>query len=223
MQVSPASAVPKTMNGDTRVYQDPPVCIDTGDQASVKQTLDEALMQAVGDVGFVEDMRQQNAKLALMVFALLAGAVGQFYEKYDTAWTFPVNVVMLFICCSLYFTVSGALEYVLRHRETTVIAFYRPFDAAKNHAGMAVHTDGETHTDQYQIALVERDGRGACLSKHYGVGEFFDIDGNLDEEAFDAVAKQLLLRYNNGERDDEPAALAPRADFFPYAPKAKSC
>jgi len=213
---------------EDRVYQDPPVCVDTGDQNSVKQALDEAVMEAVGDVGFAEDMRQQNAKLLLMVVASLVAAIAQFYEKYDKAWTFPVNSVMLFICCSLYFTASGVLQYVLTCQEKDCIAFYKPFDGEGNaggapqHAGMAVHTTCERFTDQYQITLVTRDGLGVCLSKHFSVGEFFDIDGNLDEEAFDAKAKLLLLRYNKGERDDEPAAFAPSADYFSYAPKAKS-
>jgi hypothetical protein len=103
-------------------------------------------MEAAGDVGFAENMRQQNAKLLLMVVASLVAAIAQFYEKYDKAWTFPVNRVMLFICCSLYFTASGVLQYVLTCQEKDCIAFYKPFDdkdnagGAPQHAGMAVHT-----------------------------------------------------------------------------------
>ena len=215
------SAVVPKMADDNRVYADPPPCVDTGDQNSVKQALDEALMAAIQDCGHEEDMRQQNAKLVLMLLASIVASIAQFYEKYDKAWEFPVNIVLLFICTSLYFTASGVLQYVLTYKEKDCIAFYQPLNPSV-HAGMAVHTTCGRFTDQYEITLVTRDGTGECLSKHYSVGEFFDIDGNLDEEAFDGKAKELVQRYDAKERDAKKATFAIQADFFPSKPKAKA-
>eukprot|EP00937_MAST-01D_sp_MAST-1D-sp2_P003290 g3290.t1 len=207
---------------------DPPLCVDTGDQNSVKQALDDSLMKAVAHLGYIADERQQNMKLKLMVFACAVASMAQFWDKVEKRWEFPKNMTLLYVCTSLYFTASGILQYIMMYMERDVLGFYNndpedPKAEERQQAGVAVHSTFGRFTDQYEVTLARRDGTGKCLSKEYSVGEFFDIDGNQDEMEWVKAVQTLVDRFNRGDTD-EKSVQNTSADMYPNitAPGAAS-
>ena len=183
-------------------YADPPACVDTGDQNAVKQALDDVLLKGIEHMGYSEDMRQQNLKLKIMVFASVVASMAQFKDKLDKNWEFPKNMTLLYVGCSLYFIASGILQYMIMYMERDVIGFFgAKEDGGGGGGGMAVHTTFGRFTDQYEVTLVTRDNSGRCLSKEYSVGEFFDLDGNLDEMEFVQAVRKLVNRFAAGDTD----------------------
>ena len=202
-------------------YADPPACVDTGDQNAVKQALDDVLLKGIEHMGYSEDMRQQNLKLKIMVFASVVASMAQFKDKLDKNWEFPKNMTLLYVGCSLYFIASGILQYMIMYMERDVIGFFgAKKDVGGGGGGMAVHTTFGRFTDQYEVTLVTRDNSGRCLSKEYSVGEFFDLDGNLDEMEFVQAVRKLVNRFAAGETDKKGAPNT-RADLYGSGDKQK--
>jgi hypothetical protein len=91
------------MGGDDEEFEEPPPlnCVSTGDANLVRLTVDDAVMEVLQESGFAEDVKLGNVKMGLMVVACSVACLGQFWDKFDKSWAFPVNRTLLLCCCSV--------------------------------------------------------------------------------------------------------------------------
>jgi signal peptidase complex subunit 2 len=168
--------------------------IETGDTLKVKQVMDEAVVRAVLECGLQEDHKWGNVKLFLMASACVFAAVAQFYPS-----PFPESRGMLAVCCVSYFLCSGLLQCVLSFIDADIIIRTLPEGDAP---ALVVQTDFPRFHDEFLLWIGNADdfkvftafwGRGGDrdprTARVYKVGDYFDVDGNFDEQGLvDAVS-----------------------------------
>lgn len=171
----------------------------------MKQVLDEAVIVAVTDK-FPEDTAWDNLKLILMAASCVFAMIAQFAPL-----PFPESRPVLGICGSLYFVLSGALQFITTYLDKDAIVWTVPCVAYKsNDTAVCVRTNFPRFSEFYTVSieLVLKDAKGKLVpqpphvSQTWSVGRFFDKEGYFHEAGIMEECKQLMTRLEAGKYDE---------------------
>mmetsp|Transcript_13070 Transcript_13070/g.19293 ORF Transcript_13070/g.19293 Transcript_13070/m.19293 type:complete len:184 (-) Transcript_13070:154-705(-) len=163
--------------------------IDTGDFLKVKQTLDEAAIEAIGEQ-LEENHFLGNIKLLLMFIACAFACVAQFYPT-----PFPESRPILMVCCVAYFVLSGALQFIISYIEQDTIMITHPSEGCP---ALRIKTNFPRFQEVYNLSI--QDDTKEAISKfeqehELKVGDFFDKEGNFWDEGYAEKIDECIQQF----------------------------
>jgi signal peptidase complex subunit 2 len=170
----------------------------------MKQVLDEAVILAVTDK-YPEDTAWDNLKLYLMAASCIFAMIAQFAPL-----PFPESRPVLGICGSLYFVLSGALQFITTYLDKDAIVWTTPCVTYKETATpVCVRTNFPRFSEYYTVSieLVLKDDKGKLVTQPphvtqtWSVGQFFDKEGYFHEVGIMEECKKLMTRLEAGKYD----------------------
>lgn len=192
-----------------------PKRLNTGDAATIKRMLDDAVIQVMLDdseegLGYKEDIALSNLKLVVGFAGVGASLVSHVYPA-----PFPKNWLCLLLCCAWYFLMSGVLQLILSFCELESILLVR--GKSKGEVGLNFSTHMPRFQEMFTLAItplptgslglasapkfkpvmtsseveVSEDGS----QKQWPCNHFFSEEGLFAEEAFIAEARAFIVEY----------------------------
>ena len=188
--------------------------VDLGDMIKIKQVLDEAVAGAMLD-HVDEDLHWDNFKLTIMALACAFAMVAQFAPI-----PFPESRPVLGVCGSLYFLLSGVLQFIATFVDKDAILLTKPSPQSKNVTlqkyGLRVRSNLPRFSEWYTIVLEfcipKGEGDAAAATSHveqtWSVGQFFDKEGYFDEVGLSQEIAKLFERLEAKQYDGDDGAIA---------------
>lgn len=182
--------------------------VDTGDIIKVKQVLDETVVSALANTSQLkENHHVGNVKLILMALACGFAAVAQFAPI-----PFPENRLLLGVCGTIYFILSGILQLILWFVEDDAIMITYPDGTSGEKKGLRVRTAFPRYTEFFTLMLEYEDRKELkkkgespveFVKETWSVGNFFDVDGYFDAAGFDKAVDGVYERFKKKQFDVE--------------------
>lgn len=178
--------------------------VELGDMVKMKQVVDEAVIAAITDK-FPEDTRWDNMKLGLMAASCVFAMIAQFAPL-----PFPESRPVLGICGSLYFVLSGALQFITTYLDKDAIVWTLPcISYQSKKTAVCVRSNFPRFSEFYTVSieLVLKDEQGKLVHKPprvtqtWSVGQFFDKEGYFYEAGVMEETKKVLARLEAGKYD----------------------
>mmetsp|Transcript_18282 Transcript_18282/g.23553 ORF Transcript_18282/g.23553 Transcript_18282/m.23553 type:complete len:248 (+) Transcript_18282:168-911(+) len=198
--------------------------VDLGDMVKMKQVLDEGVSSALLD--FVpEEYNWDNFKMLLMFASCVFAVAAQFIPI-----PFPESRPVLGICGSLYFIISGILQFITTFIDKDMIMQSKPLSSEDKQTsfkqnpllfdyGLRIRSSFPRFSEFYAVILEfripEKDPLFGKIEEKsvkavWSVGKFFDKDGYFDEVGLSnevaKLFKGLEAEDYNGGNDNETAA-----------------
>uniref|UniRef100_A0A7S2YSC5 Signal peptidase complex subunit 2 n=1 Tax=Entomoneis paludosa TaxID=265537 RepID=A0A7S2YSC5_9STRA len=196
--------------------------VDLGDMVKMKQVLDEGISSALLD-HVPEDYNWDNFKLLLMFVSCVFAMTAQFAPI-----PFPESRPVLGICGSLYFILSGILQFITTFIDKDMIMQTLPLSEDDKTStkqspllfkyGLRVRSNFPRFSEFYTVVLEYRiPSKDPMYSKIeeksvkavWSVGKFFDKEGYFDEVGLANEVSKLYKRLEaedyNGKDDDKTA------------------
>lgn len=189
-----------------------------GDTTTMKRLLDDAVISVLLEKNeghqYVEDTSMSNLKLVIGFAGVGSSAVSHAYPA-----TFPKNWWVLLACCAWYFAMSGILQLLLSFVELESILIVRGkarADGTKQQ-NLNVSTYMPRYQEMFTLGITPVPGGAlslmsapsfrptvpggntapGCLQREWSVAEYFDEDGDFDEEKFMEQVHDFIDDYNN--------------------------
>lgn len=173
--------------------------VDLGDMVKIKQVLDEAVAAAILEK-VEEDYKWDNYKLLVMTTACVFAMIAQFAPV-----PFPESRPILGICGSLYFILSGVLQFITTFIDKDAILLTKPSESSKNeHAkkwGIRVRSNLPRFSEWYTVILEfrvpkeEKMVSPPMVEQVWSIGQFFDKEGYFDEVGLSQEVGKLFQRF----------------------------
>lgn len=187
--------------------------VDLGDMVKLKQVLDETVSSAIVEMTDIpEDYRWDNVKLGIMALACVFAMIAQFAPI-----PFPESRPVLGICGSLYFMLSGILQFITTFIDKDCILLTKPSIVSNNKEfhkyGLRVRSTLPRFSEYYTVTLEFqgynnnnnnnnlKTASSPCCSQKWSVGQFFDGEGYFDEEGLGMEINKLVKRIHNSNYD----------------------
>jgi len=182
--------------------------VDTGDIMKVKQVLDETVIASLLDTcKLTENGYWSNVKLILMATACFFASVAQFAPV-----PFPESRPLLGVCGSIYFILSGVLQWILVTVDVDAIAIMNPIKGESKK--LRIRTSFPRYTEFFTLIIEyedrkqkEKDEKNKeflpYVEQTWSVGKFFDVDGYFDAVGFDAAVAGVYQRFKNKKFDNK--------------------
>lgn len=169
-----------------------PIKVDKWDQNAVRFALDDAAKKIILDLGYCENFRLIDSRLAICTTAVFAAA---FALVYDWLYPFPASRNIIIICVVTYGLLMCLLTAYTTFVEKSIFLIAHQKDPIGTEPDV-VWTLSSTMAkyDNYYTLNIERseDTKSRCLSSAKKcVGEFFDENGELHMDAFRPVVMDL--------------------------------
>ena len=157
-----------------------------------------------------EDTYWDNCKLGLMFSACVFAMIAQFAPI-----PFPESRPVLGVCGSMYFVLSGILQFITTFIDKDMILLTKP---EKEHAnkemtkyGLRVRTSLPRFSEWFTVTIEFRkpkeEGPSPFCKQTWSVGNFFDKEGYFDEvglmEEVDKVVKRFAAQKYDKPDDDK--------------------
>jgi signal peptidase complex subunit 2 len=196
------SAKPQEEEEEFDEEEDPELllAVDVGDTVKVKQILEEtaasALLERVD-----EDVYLDNIKLSIMALACVFAMLAQFAPV-----PFPESRPILGVCCCLYFALTGVLQLFQTFIDKDCFLNTKPLQSSKNELlqkhGLRVRSDLPRFSEWFTVIL-EFQGmpNSPYVEQKWSIGQFFDVEGNFDEDGLEEEMDKLLDRLEAGKYD----------------------
>lgn len=184
---------------------------DLGDMAGLKRGLDDCALNAVLDAGYEEDHFTSNVKIGVGSITIAIALIAQFYPKKH-----PENWAVLLACLILYCLGSALLSLFSALYEEDACFITRPKKAAGDLA-LRVSSRLPRYSDRYSLVVSDQAKHEPGLTslwkpnprqsldgveKEWSLTEFYNVDGVLHKELFEAEVQKLLAHcdrlYNKG-------------------------
>lgn len=172
--------------------------VDLGDMVKMKQVLDEAVAAAILEQ-VQEDYRWDNMKLGLMTTACVFAMMAQFAPV-----PFPQSRPILAVCGSLYFILSGILQFITTFIDKDSILLTKPLPKSSNAElqkyGIRVRARLPRFSEYYTVLLEftipkEEKRESPKVEQVWSVGRFFDKEGYFDEVGLNHEIEKLFKRF----------------------------
>eukprot|EP01084_Bolivina_argentea_P266868 452820_1 len=184
--------------------------VEISDPMKVKQAIDEAIIKAVEDSGIKEDHFSCNIKIATMTGACLCAFIAQFILD-----PFPAQYVELCAMVSLYFVLTGVLQFVLVCVDRDIIVRTMPCVDPVIPA-LVVKTSFDRLSETFTLWVCDStnipkvgvsipficpnvDSGDRHTKKELKVGNFFDYEGHFDEVGIEeltiATVRSHISKY----------------------------
>merc|ERR1712142_170944 len=177
-----------------RITMDPEneVKIDKDDQNAVRIALDDAAKQVVLELGYKENFKLIDMRLAICTVAvLIAGAA----ILYDWLNPFPASKFFLLVCVFSYGFLMLVLTYYMQYIEKTTFLLAHQEDPVGTEPDVVwkLSSIAKKYDEFYELNVERNDGNGNVShdSVKKSVGEFFDTNGVLSMNAFKPVVLDL--------------------------------
>lgn len=182
--------------------------VDTGDIIKVKQVLDESVIASLIDACKLEENHYwSNIKLILMALACAFASVAQFAPI-----PFPDSRVILGICGSIYFIISGILQLIMVFVDHDAIGVMKPHKEGEK--GIRIRTIFPRYTEFYTLIIEYEDKKEKETDKSntenlpfvketWSIGKFFDVDGYFDAVGFETAVAGVYERFKNKKFDKD--------------------
>jgi signal peptidase complex subunit 2 len=187
--------MPNTNTSETELL----LQVDVGDQVKVKQVLDEAVAAAILDLdGMAENYSWDNTKLSIMALACVFALLAQFVPI-----PFPESRPVLGVCGSLYFVLSGVLQYITTFIDKDAILLTLPNQKALHQHGIRVRSSLPRFSEFYTVTLefyynandTTKTQQARKVEKIWSVGQFFDNEGYFDEAGLIQEIEKLYKQF----------------------------
>jgi len=193
--------------------------VDLGDMIKMKQVLDEAVAGTVLE-HVEEDYHWDNIKLLVMTLACGFAMVAQFAPL-----PFPESRPILGVCGTLYFVLSGVLQFITIFVDRDTILITKSDIKSDNDQlqkyGIRVRSNLPRFSEFYEVTLEfnipdnKKKGSGdgdeqqqpknkqppPSVKQSWSVGQFFDKEGYFDEIGVMDEIDKLFKRLEDGEYD----------------------
>ena len=182
--------------------------VDTGDIIKVKQVLDESVIASLIDACKLEENHYwSNIKLILMAAACVFASIAQFAPI-----PFPESRMLLGVCGTIYFIISGILQLILVFVDNDAIGIMKP--QKEGEKGLRIRTLFPRYTEFYTLIIEYEDKKEKendksnteylpFVKETWSVGKFFDVDGYFDAAGFEAAVAGVYERFKNKQFDKE--------------------
>lgn len=186
--------------------------VDLGDMVKLKQVLDESVAAAVLE-HLPEDYAWDNSKLIIMFLSCCFAMIAQFAPI-----PFPDSRPILGICGSLYFALSGVLQFFATFIDKDTILWtqkltkenkkegviYKNKDLEK--CGVQVRSSLPRFSEWFTVTLQfhMKDASSnppPAVSQTWSVGQFFDKEGYFDEMGLSLEIDKLFTRFDERKYD----------------------
>lgn len=183
--------------------------VDLGDMVKMKQVLDETVTASVLET-VKEDYRWDNFKLSLMAGACVFAMIAQFAPI-----PFPESRPILGVCGSLYFILSGILQFITTFIDKDAILLTKPEEKHSSadmvKYGLRVRTSLPRFSEWFTVIVEFRkpkeEGPSPFCEQRWSVGQFFDKEGYFDEiglmEEVDKVVKRFAAKKYDTATDEK--------------------
>jgi signal peptidase complex subunit 2 len=179
--------------------------VDLGDIIKIKQVLDESVSAAVLE-HVKEDYRWDNCKLWIMFLACACAMIAQFAPI-----PFPESRVVLGLCGSIYFILSGVLQFITSFIDKDSILLTKPIaaDDARTKQnpkmakyGLKVRSGLPRFSEWYTVIIefekvknIDSAASSDQVKQKWSVGQFFDKEGYFDEVGLSKEIDNLVERF----------------------------
>lgn len=191
--------------------------VDLGDMVKMKQVLDEGVAGAILEQ-VEEDFVWDNFKLGLMATACLFAMIAQFAPV-----PFPESRPILGVCGSVYFILSGILQFITSFIDQDAILLTKPLttqdkkskNADLSKYGIRVRSSIPRFSEWYTVILelrMEDPNKNKNIKQStpfeppqvqqvWSVGQFFDKEGFFDEVGLTQEIEKLFKRLESADYD----------------------
>ncbi|KDO28244.1 hypothetical protein SPRG_06294 [Saprolegnia parasitica CBS 223.65] len=170
--------------------------IDTGDQAAVKNLLDDSVVEHLKDeVKYGFNYKTDNLKMLTMVVAI-AFAIGTVWHETP----FPDDSNIILACAGGFFVLNSLLTGYLMFIEKDIIARVYP-DTARPEDQFYVRTRIPQYKDHYHLTFESTLTPSKKVKAELYIGTFFDEEGHFDGPAFHKEVGALVAKYTKAKTD----------------------
>jgi len=173
--------------------QENEVKIDKDDQNAVRIALDDAAKQVVLELGYKENFKLIDMRLAICTFAVLIAGAGILYDWLNP---FPASKAFLLVCVASYGLLMLVLTYYMQYIEKTTFLLAHQEDPVGTEPDVVwkLSSIAKKYDEFYELNVERNDGNGNVShdSVKKSVGEFFDTNGVLSMNAFKPVVLDLV-------------------------------
>jgi len=169
-----------------------PIKVDKWDQNSVRIALDDAAKKVLLNLGYEENFRLIDKRLAICTLAVVAAG---FALVYDWLYPFPASRNVIIFCVVSYAFLMGVLTIYMNYCEKSIFLIAHEKDPIGTEPDVVwTLSSSMLKYDQYYTLNIERSSANESVrlsSVRKSVGEFFDENGELHFEAFQPVVLNL--------------------------------
>ncbi|OUS48165.1 signal peptidase complex subunit 2 [Ostreococcus tauri] len=184
----------------------PPRVEDVRDHGAIRRAYDDATARAIVEIGYDEDHRAVDARIAIHALALVIAACAH------VAWTSTPSRAVRWMLTAAYAACAAAPRVIARVMDGDALMLTeargetsttRRDVERRRSRGLAVNVKGEKYAETLELIVTAKgDARWTnadAARVDFRVGEYVDADGEVFEEAYGRFVARAVAAYELGK------------------------